>query len=66
MMPSSSKKISAPLRNCFGTIRRECVIKAYQFLVDLGQKDEKCQFRGGLLFMAVIMDFTIFQVLIDI
>ncbi|KAJ0838864.1 hypothetical protein HanPSC8_Chr14g0599751 [Helianthus annuus] len=39
----SSKKISAPVRNCFGMIGRECVIKAYHFLVDLGQKDEKSQ-----------------------
>nr|QCD25890.1 argonaute 5 [Helianthus tuberosus] len=36
---SSKKKISAPLRNGFGTIGRKCVIKANHFLVDLGQKD---------------------------
>uniref|UniRef100_A0A251V4P6 Putative DEP domain, Cyclin-like protein n=1 Tax=Helianthus annuus TaxID=4232 RepID=A0A251V4P6_HELAN len=46
-MVPSSKKISAPVRNCFGTIGRECVIKAYHFLVDLGQKDEKSKVYFG-------------------
>ncbi|KAJ0867257.1 putative Cyclin-like superfamily [Helianthus annuus] len=52
-MVPSSKKISAPVRNCFGTIGRECVIKAYHFLVDLGQKDEKSQFGNDVIFWLV-------------
>ncbi|KAK9058632.1 hypothetical protein SSX86_023474 [Deinandra increscens subsp. villosa] len=39
MVPSSSKKLSTPARQGFGTIGRKCVIKANHFLVDLGQKD---------------------------
>ncbi|XP_076888490.1 protein argonaute MEL1-like [Bidens hawaiensis] len=39
LVPSSSKRISTPLRDGYGTIGRKCVIKANHFLVDLGQKD---------------------------
>ncbi|KAI3683581.1 hypothetical protein L1987_84089 [Smallanthus sonchifolius] len=39
LVPTSSKKISVPARNGFGTIGRPCRIRANHFLVDLGQKD---------------------------
>ncbi|KAL8263040.1 hypothetical protein R6Q59_024389 [Mikania micrantha] len=39
LVPSSSKNLSTPARNGYGTIGRKCVIKANHFLVDLGQKD---------------------------